>query len=106
MSTIIKTGESLSAAAFLMGTTYISSSPTSSMLMMVDANSPPAASRSTSSEEDYGSWTWKQKFEDLIACDPSRNIMPKHPESASYFKKKLEVHAWINLFLQFPGKKN
>ncbi|KAG2586660.1 hypothetical protein PVAP13_5NG064900 [Panicum virgatum] len=57
---------------------------------MGDGNSPPAASRSTSSEEDYGSWTWKQKFEDLITCDPSRNIMPKHPESASYFKEKLE----------------
>ena len=98
MSTIIKSGESLSAAAFLMETTSISSSPTSSMLTMVDANSPPAASRPTPSEEDYGSWTWKQKFEDLIACDPSRNIMPKHPESASYIKKKLEVHGSIRSF--------
>jgi len=65
----------------------------------------PAASRPTPSEEDYGSWTWKQKFEDLIACDPSRNIMPKHPESASYFKEKLEVHGSINLFLQFPERR-
>ncbi|CAO2181112.1 unnamed protein product [Urochloa humidicola] len=57
---------------------------------MGDANSPPAASRPTPSEEDYGSWTWKQKFEDLVGCDPSRGIMPKHPDSASYFKQKLE----------------
>ncbi|PVH39411.1 hypothetical protein PAHAL_5G495200 [Panicum hallii] len=59
---------------------------------MGDGNSPPgsAASRPTPSEEDYGSWTWKQKFEDLIGCDPSRNIMPKHPDSASYFKEKLQ----------------
>jgi len=56
---------------------------------MGDGNSPPDASRPTPSEEDYGSWTWKQKFEDLIACDPSRNIMPKHPESASYLRKSL-----------------
>ena len=102
VSTIIKSGESLSAAAFLIETTSISSSPTSSMLTMVDANSPPAASRPTPSEEDYGSWTWKQKFEDPIACDPSRNIMPKHPESASYIKKKLR---YINSFLQFPERR-
>ncbi|CAO2185899.1 unnamed protein product [Urochloa humidicola] len=57
---------------------------------MGDANSPPAAFRPTPSEEDYGSWTWKQKFEDLVGCDPSRGIMPKHPDSASYFKQKLE----------------
>ncbi|RLN23530.1 hypothetical protein C2845_PM07G36770 [Panicum miliaceum] len=57
---------------------------------MGDANSPPAASSPTPSEEDYGSWTWKQKFEDLIACDPSRNIMPKHPYYANYFKEKLQ----------------
>ncbi|RLM92526.1 uncharacterized protein C2845_PM08G03740 [Panicum miliaceum] len=55
---------------------------------MGDGNSPPgpAVSRPTPSEEDYGSWTWKQKFEDLIGCDPS----PKHPDSASYFKEKLQ----------------
>ncbi|PUZ58312.1 hypothetical protein GQ55_5G499200 [Panicum hallii var. hallii] len=47
---------------------------------MGDGNSPPgsAASRPTPSEEDYGSWTW------------NRNIMPKHPDSASYFKEKLQ----------------
>jgi hypothetical protein len=95
------------AAAFLMETTSISSSLSSSTLTMGDGNSPPgsAASRPTPSEEDYGSWTWKQKFEDLIGCDPSRNIMPKHPDSASYFKEKLQVHTWINLFLQFPERK-
>ncbi|KAF8663188.1 hypothetical protein HU200_055790 [Digitaria exilis] len=59
---------------------------------MGDGNTDPAAACpiTNGEEKDYASWTWKQKLEDLIRSDPSRNIMPKHPYYASLYKAKLE----------------
>ncbi|XP_062217161.1 uncharacterized protein LOC133917168 isoform X2 [Phragmites australis] len=72
-----------------METTPISSSSSSSTMTMGDGNSPPAADRPTPTE-DYASWTWRQKFEDIARCDPARNIMPKHPEHVAYMKAKMQ----------------
>uniref|UniRef100_A0A0E0MBK5 Uncharacterized protein n=1 Tax=Oryza punctata TaxID=4537 RepID=A0A0E0MBK5_ORYPU len=62
---------------------------------MEDGSCPPAVTPSEAEAEagaeDYGSWTLKQKLEDLINCDPIHDIMPRHPEHKAYFEKKLEV---------------
>uniref|UniRef100_A0A0E0MBL3 Uncharacterized protein n=1 Tax=Oryza punctata TaxID=4537 RepID=A0A0E0MBL3_ORYPU len=58
-------------------------------MTMEDGSCPPAVTPSEA--EDYGSWTLKQKLEDLINCDPIHGIMPKHPKHKAYFEEKLEV---------------
>lgn len=58
---------------------------------MADGISSPAAEAPS---KDYASWTWKQKLLDLMRSDPSRNIMPEHPESAALIRAKMQVRIW------------
>uniref|UniRef100_A0A0E0R367 Uncharacterized protein n=1 Tax=Oryza rufipogon TaxID=4529 RepID=A0A0E0R367_ORYRU len=60
-------------------------------MTMEDGSCPPAVAPSGSQAEDYGSWTLKQKLEDLINCDPIHGIMPKNPKYKAYFEEKFEV---------------
>jgi hypothetical protein len=67
------------AAAFPMETTPTSSAATPTMTTG-DGDSPPAKALA----EDYGLyWTVQQKIDDLLQRS-ERNIMPKHPEFATY----------------------
>ncbi|KAF2909115.1 hypothetical protein DAI22_11g002600 [Oryza sativa Japonica Group] len=59
-------------------------------MTMEDGSCPPAVAPSGSQAEDYGSWTLKQKLEDLINCDPIHGIMPKNPKYKAYFEEKFE----------------
>uniref|UniRef100_A0A0D9XRD3 Uncharacterized protein n=1 Tax=Leersia perrieri TaxID=77586 RepID=A0A0D9XRD3_9ORYZ len=51
-------------------------------------SSPPAVAPN----EDYESWTFQQKLDDLLNSDPNRNIMPKYPKHAAMMKEKLRLH--------------
>uniref|UniRef100_A0A0D3HH97 Uncharacterized protein n=1 Tax=Oryza barthii TaxID=65489 RepID=A0A0D3HH97_9ORYZ len=59
-------------------------------MTMEDGSCPPAVAPSGSQAEDYGSWTLKQKLEDLINCDPIHGIMPKNPKYKAYFEERFE----------------
>ncbi|GJM92212.1 hypothetical protein PR202_ga08653 [Eleusine coracana subsp. coracana] len=91
-----------SLSHFLMETTPISSSI--SATTMADGISPPAAEAPS---KDYASWTWRQKLLDIIRSDPSRNIMPEHPDSAAFIRRNMQVGIWspspfFSFFLVLP----
>ncbi|KAG8066009.1 hypothetical protein GUJ93_ZPchr0004g39309 [Zizania palustris] len=61
-----------------------------------------SCSLAVTASEDYESWTEQQKLEDILNCDPSRNIMPKHPESKAYFEKELQERLDRYIYVASP----
>ncbi|XP_006663720.2 uncharacterized protein LOC102720754 [Oryza brachyantha] len=50
----------------------------------------PGEAEAEAEAEDYGSWTLKQRIDDIVNSDPINNVLPKHPEHRAYFEKKLK----------------